>query len=211
MLFLDLTWKSLNLLKNSSLFWVFLCLLLSPGIKAEEDPVEVVNAFHGALIQAMKAPDYDARLAIIGPAVTAHFQVETIARISLGRAQWRNMDEASQGNFKAQITDLITTTYSARFNNYNGQIFSIEGTEDLKRERKRVKSLLTTQSETVTLDYQLQFANDNWLIYDIVANGVSDLSLKRSNYGALLKSGGLDAVTSEISRNILENQSDSDS
>jgi len=195
------------LLKNSNLLWVIIWLILAPRALAEADPVEVVNAFHEALTCAMKAPDYESRLAIVGPAVEAHFQVHTISRISLGR-NWATLSEQQQAGFQASIKELITTTYSSRFNNYDGQVFAIVGSEDMKRERKRVKSTLTTKNETVTLDYQLQQVDDGWRIYDIVANGVSDLSLKRSNYGALYKSGGLDAVTAEISQNIADNQPD---
>lgn len=205
--FLDLTWKLLNLLKNRNLAWVVLWLVIAPGALAEADPAEVVNAFHEALISAMKAPDYESRLAIVGPAVEANFQVHTISRISLGR-NWSTLSEEKKADFQAIITELITSTYSSRFNNYDGQVFAIIGSEDMKRERKRVKSTLTTKNETVTLDYQLQQVDDGWRIYDIVANGVSDLSLKRSNYDALYKSGGLDAVTAEISQNIADNQPD---
>lgn len=180
---------------------------MAPRVLADSDPIQVVNAFHEALTSAMKAPDFESRLSIVGPAVEAHFQVHTISRISLGR-NWANLSQEQQADFQSSITELITTTYSSRFNNFDGQVFAITGTEDMKRERKRVKSTLTTKNETVTLDYQLQKVDDDWRIYDIVANGVSDLSLKRSNYGALYKSGGLDAVTAEISQNIADNQPD---
>ncbi len=192
--------------------------MLAPGAFAETtaesgeitDPKTVVNAFHDALISAMKASNYGERAAIIGPAVDANFQVHTISRISLGR-NWASLDETQQTEFQSLIRELITSTYSSRFDNFDGQYFTVLNTTEMKRNRKRVKTTLTTKSETVTLDYQLQLVDTEYRIYDIVANGVSDLSLKRSNYAALFKSGGLDAVTEEISNNISENQSDTSS
>jgi len=53
--------------------------------------------------------------------------------------------------------------------------------------------------------FQLQQEEGHWKIYDIVANGVSDLSLKRSNYSAMFQKGGLLSVRQEILSNIAAN------
>ncbi len=206
MLFLGLIWKLLNLLKKTNVYWILLWLLVAPGAGSEAGPVTVVNAFHDTLIQAMKNPVYEERVALVRPAINDHFQIHTIARISLGR-NWQMLSDTQQSEFQAGLTELITTTYASRFKNYHDQVFTIVGSEDMKRQRKRVNSTLITRDETVSLDYQLQLKDDEWRIYDIVANGVSDLSLRRSSYAALFKNGGLDAVMAEISQNIISNQS----
>jgi phospholipid transport system substrate-binding protein len=89
-------------------------------------------------------------------------------------------------------------------------VFSITATEPIATNRKRVRSILETSTETVTLDYQLQQEDGTWRIYDIVANGVSDLSLKRSNYSAMFKKGGLESVRQEILSNIAANAAEQD-
>ena len=194
-------------MKRTNVFSIVIWLILAPQAVADPEPTEVVNAFHDALIRAMRASSYEERLAIVTPAIDACFQVHTISRISLGR-HWNTLSEDQQDSFRSQVAQLIASTYSSRFNNYNGQVFDITGVRDLKRQRKRVESVLTTRSKTVSLDYRLQWSEGEWRIYDIVANGVSDLSLKRSGYTALFKSGGFDAVMAEISRDIFDNQSD---
>ena len=42
-----------------------------------------VDDFHAALIQALQTPDFDARFALLEPAVQRLFDLQTIARISL--------------------------------------------------------------------------------------------------------------------------------
>ncbi|MEK9824157.1 MAG: ABC transporter substrate-binding protein, partial [Gammaproteobacteria bacterium] len=69
----------------------------------------------------------------------------------------------------------------------------------------RVRTTLQTKTESVDLDYQLQLKNGEWRIYDVIANGVSDLSLKRSNYASLFATGGLETVQREIRDNIRRN------
>jgi phospholipid transport system substrate-binding protein len=215
--FLGLIWKSLNLLRKinqNRLATSFLLasLWLTPGYApcyADTDPIAVVTSFHTALTTAMKAGSYGHRLSVVEPAVIDYFQIHTIARISLGR-HWRSLSDEDQADFQALLKDLVSSTYASRFRKDNGQVFSITATEPIATNRKRVKSILETSAETVTLDYQLQREDGVWKIYDIVANGVSDLSLKRSNYSAMFKKGGLESVRQEISSNIADNAAEHD-
>ena len=214
MQFLDLTWKLLNLLKKlgkpnttSSLIIAILWLTLGMGqahCYAESAPADVVTAFHAALTTAMKSSSYDHRLSVVEPAVADHFQTHTIARISLGR-HWRSLSAEDQTDFQTLLKNLVSSTYASRFKEDNGQVFRITATEAIATNRKRVKSTLETSTETVALDYQLQQEEGHWKIYDIVANGVSDLSLKRSNYSAMFQKGGLLSVRQEILSNIAAN------
>jgi phospholipid transport system substrate-binding protein len=167
-------------------------------------PSDVVGEFHRALVQAMQTADWEDRISIIGPKVSKHFQVHTISRISLGR-NWHSLTADQQSGYQALMRELITTTYASRFASFSNQVFTITGSEPITSNRMRVKSVLVTKSQTVTLDYQLQEKDGVWQMYDIVANGVSDLSLKRSNYSAMFKKGGLPVVEAELRRNIERN------
>ncbi len=172
-----------------------------------DTPEDIVHAFHETLIEAMQADGYEARETIIEPAINNFFHDHTIARISLG-LNWKSLDDEQKQGYQDLMSELIVTTYASRFDNYDGQTFDILNSKPLSKNRMRVKSKLTTRKEVVSLDYQLLQDEDRWLIYDIVANGVSDLSLKRSNYAAMFKTGGLAAVEAEINANIDENRSE---
>ena len=171
---------------------------------ADTAPSDVVTAFHTALTTAMKRSSYEQRLSVVEPAVADHFQIHTIARISLGR-YWGSLNAEEKSSFQTLLADLVSSTYASRFKDDKGQVFSITATEPIATNRKRVKSILETNTETVALDYQLQQEEGTWRIYDIVANGVSDLSLKRSNYSAMFKKSGLESVRQEILSNIAAN------
>ena len=168
-------------------------------------PEQVVESFHKVLISAMQATTDETRRAIVDEAINSYFQVHTIARISLGR-NWRTLQSDEQSDYMALMEELISTTYASRFDKFDNQTFTIMSSSPIASNRARVKSILDTKSEVVNLDYQLQFSEESWRIYDIVANGVSDLSLKRSNYAALFADGGLDAITADIRASIKKNQ-----
>ena len=168
-------------------------------------PEQVVESFHQALIAAMQAETDEKRSSIVDNAINSHFQIHTIARISLGR-NWRTLQRHEQAEYMTLMEELISTTYASRFNKFDNQTFAVVSSKPITSDRKRVNSILNTKSEVVNLDYQLQFSEESWRIYDIVANGVSDLSLKRSNYAALFADGGLDAVSADIRTSINKNR-----
>jgi len=182
-----------------------LFLVFPPPGYCAPTPVDVVTEFHQALVLAMQTADLQDRINIIDPQVTKHFQLHTISRISLGR-NWHSLTADQQSGYQALMRELITTTYASRFDSFSNQVFTITGSEPITSDRMRVKSVLVTKSQTVTLDYQLQEKDGVWQMYDIVANGVSDLSLKRSNYSAMFKKGGLPVVEAELRRNIAKNR-----
>ncbi|MFT7219011.1 MAG: phospholipid transport system substrate-binding protein [Candidatus Azotimanducaceae bacterium] len=208
----------LNLLKKINDYRLLtLCLagLILPVIGYADDsaralePAQVVTAFHEQLLNAMKSDDPAQRLSITSHAVNAFFRPATIARISLGR-NWRALTTSEQDEYATLIAVLISTSYANRFKKFNDQRFTTNVTESLSEDRVRVRTTLTTQTDIVTLDYQLQKLEDprledQWKIYDIVAGGVSDLSLKRSNYSALFKKGGLAAVIADMNDDIAAN------
>ena len=160
-------------------------------------PEQVVASFHQALIAAMQSKADEKRRSIVDDAIKNHFQIHTIARISLGR-NWRTLKRHEQEKYMTLMEELISTTYASRFNKFDNQTFTVVSSTPIATNRTRVNSVLTTKSEIVNLDYQLQFSDERWRVYDIVANGVSDLSLKRSNYAALFTEGGLEAVRADI-------------
>jgi len=50
----------------------------------------------------------------------------------------------------------------------------------------------------VQLDYVLQEEAGRWRIVNVVANGVSDLSLKRADYGSIMKKQGFDLLVEKL-------------
>lgn len=186
--------------KRFAVLYVF----LQPVTTYAADSTERINDFHTALITAMQTETYEARVALLSPAINQYFELSTVARISLGR-NWQRLSPEQQAAHQALLTELVTTTYASRFDRYDGQMFAVKASEPIGRQRMRIRSTLQTRTESVDLDYQLQLKNGEWRIYDVIANGVSDLSLKRSNYASLFAAGGLETVQREIRDNIRRN------
>lgn len=175
------------------------------GTQSGAEPAATVEAFHKVLLAALKQPAKQDRESTITPAVRQYFNLTTISRISLGR-YWRSLETSDQAELEARLGELVSTTYAARFDRWNDQVFETLESVPLPKNRVRVKTRLFTPDETVNLDYQLQLKDNRWQIYDIVANGVSDLALKRAHFGSLFADGGLASVLQDINNSIEDNR-----
>ena len=165
-----------------------------------EDARNQVEAFHDSLVAMMKIDGYEARTLLIQPVVSTLFDVQRIAKVSLGRT-WRTLDEDSQLEFAGLLERLIVATYVARFDSFTGQKFETDVVKESRRGQV-VRTHLHGKDQSVRLDYFLR----NGKVFNIAADGVSDLSLRRADYANTIKSQGYEALTRELQLKVEEAQ-----
>ncbi|MCZ6618936.1 MAG: ABC transporter substrate-binding protein [Gammaproteobacteria bacterium] len=168
--------------------------------QATSHPRQKIEEFHEQLLTVMRmSGGFEVRRAALSPLVHDLFDVATISRISLGRS-WKTLDERAKRTFIELLESLIVATYASRFDQYSGQTFRSISTERTPRGWVVKTELLLSDGEQVRLDYYLREGH----VYNIVAEGVSDLSLRRADYNSIIKLEGYDALIAHISKNIEE-------
>ena len=58
--------------------------------------------------------------------------------------------------------------------------------------------LVKVDGDKVTLDYLLRKSDGLWRIVNVIAEGVSDLSLKRADYTAVIKNEGFNSLITQL-------------
>jgi len=165
-----------------------------------EDPGQQVDALHAVLVQAMKHGGTVAeRIAIIDDQVFALFDFETIARVSVGR-EWSKMQPAEQTRLVDLLRRLSVATYADRFDKFEGQRFERIGVQSSKTGSVVKTFIVRSNGERVSLHYYFRSGK----IFNVVADGVSDLALRRSDYGSILKREGLPAMFEHVEQNVAE-------
>ena len=97
-----------------------------------------------------------------------------------------------------------------RFDAWSGERFETTGTRALKRGRVAVRTLLhLAGGETIRLDYVVRPGQDGWRIVNVVAEGVSELALRRAEYDTLMATGSFETLIGRIERRIAELLEDS--
>lgn len=187
---------------------LLICLSLPAGSSANqpaEQPDQVVNRLHQALIDTMRQGaelGYRGRWQRLAPIITGCFDLTFIARIILGR-HWNTLTEAQQTRFIDTFTQLTIAHYAFHFDSYQDQTFQATANTPLKKARFLIKTRLTsTRNKPVSLDYIVHNSGDNWRIIGVIADGVNDLSLKRTEYGGIIKDRGINGLLEELSDKI---------
>ncbi len=198
------------MLKNMKLaVFVMSCLLAIATSSAQaadsESAKQVVEKFQTDLINVMKngkqlgfAGRYDK---LYDPVSNSH-DLNKIARIVIGK-EWEKLSEDQQKKLVDVFSRLSVASYAHNFKDYSGESFAFDSEEQTARGGVVVHSFLKIPDDKpVKFDYMLKEKGSSWRIINIIANGVSDLALKRSEYTTILQREGFDALIAKISEKI---------
>ena len=186
-------------------FALNLLLLVLPALSMGEGGAEIstqparVVQFHEDLLAMSDLETQGEREAFIKARVQSLFDIERIARVSLGRS-WRKLDEESQDQFVALLFDHVVATYADRFDENRGQEFELYDTRSVRNGVVVESAVKPVDGKPVKLDYF--FREDR--VFNVAADGVSDLSLRRADYNSVLKEQGFEALIVHLEQKLDE-------
>ena len=192
------------------------CVLLAATAGADPaaspDPAastKIVEELHATMLDVMKnaqALGYEGRLAKLEPAIATRYDFSFMAEKSVGLA-WKDFDEAARAKLVDAMERLAGATYAARMDGFAGERFETLGSQPAAQSTLVVRTQLVEATGTKRLlDYRLRAnAEGDPKIVDVFFDGtVSELAMRRSEYTALLKKGGLPALLEAIEKKIAE-------
>ena len=166
---------------------------------------QIIDKFQTELIHVMKDGKklgYAGRYEKLEPAVLNSHDLLKIARIVVGK-EGEKLTEEQQKKLADVFTRISVASYAHNFKDFSGEEFIIDSEEETKNGGVVIHSHLTIPDDKpVKFDYLLKEKGASWRIIHIIANGVSDLALKRSEYTAILQRDGFDALISQINEKI---------
>ena len=185
---------------------ILLLICLSPLSLAEEVAArQVVEEFQNGLIDVMKQGKelgFQGRYDKLDAAVKKSHDLPKIARIVVGK-QWEELTSEQQAKLEAVFSQLSVSAYAHNFKDFSGESFSFISEEETGRGGVVIHSNLKIPGEKdVKFDYMMKKKDDAWQIINIIADGVSDLALKRSDYTSVLSREGFDALIAKINEKI---------
>jgi len=135
----------------------------------------------------------------VEPSIVGTHNLPYIAEFAL-RRQWVSLSEDQRQRFVAAFQRLSVMTYAARFGNVGPDAFrALEVGEPDAGGRVQVRTAIEREGQPdVSLEYVLQQDAQAWRIINIVADGVSDLALKRAEYQRVFANGGIEGLLAEL-------------
>jgi phospholipid transport system substrate-binding protein len=161
-----------------------------------------IRTFYDVLLETMKQADklgVRGRYDKLAPVIRQTFDLDAMTRIAIG-PEWTSIPPDQQKALIDAFARMTIATYANRFNGYSGESFETDP-EVVTRSTGRVvrTRILRPKDEPVTLNYLMRASGDTWKIVDIYLSGtISELATKRSEYSAILKSGGPPALIESL-------------
>ena len=193
-----------------------LLLALGPGAAAAADaPVDpadaaaataVVESFHEALLGSMKEADtlgFQGRYDRVLASLDQSFDLPLMARVSIG-STWKELDPAQQEAFVALSRRLSASKYADNFDGYGDQRFETRSHEAGAVGTIVVKTVFVQpDDDDVAFAYRLRKTDDGWRVIDVqIDEKVSEITLRRADYRAVIQRDGFDALMKALEEKI---------
>ena len=179
---------------------VTLLLFTSAAVwAAAKTPTEQVREVVDEVLALLadESLEQDARRTQIREAIAPHFDFEAMSR-SILAVNWKKATPEQRSRFVELFKQRLENTYVTAMENYSGETVRY-GKEKVKGKRASVETFIVRPSGVETpVTYRLRTKSDEWIAYDVIAEGVSLLSNYRSSYRSIVDKDGIDGLLAQM-------------
>ena len=172
-----------------------------------DDPEEVIRNLQSTLLQSMREGEelgFQGRYYLLAPVSKQSHYFEFIIRTILG-THWIELNPDQKKEITDIFSQLSIATYASQFKAYNGEQFEILENRPFPQNHIEVRThLVKADKSTIDLRYLMRQEDTGWRIVNIVAKGVSELAIKRTEYRSIIERDGYPALIAMLKEKIVE-------
>jgi len=201
----ELILTSLRTCKVAAGFAVTLALAVvaHPAFASQASGSATVQGLYDVLLSTMKnghTLGESGRFVQLEPVIRRTFDVATMARLSVGPA-WAGLTEAQRQQITEGFGRYISAIYADRFDSYEGQKLQVTDEQPNPAGVIVHSQIIKANGDPVKVDYLMRHNGEAWLVSDIYLDGaISEVATRRSEFGAILKSQGVDGLIAALNR-----------
>ncbi len=188
----------------------FLAIVLAAGLSsgsfaADETPNEVVESAVALFAESLAGrrdeltADRDALYELIDEILLPRFARRFAARAVLAK-HWRDASESQQERFIEAFYQALLRRYAdglLQFEQDKVEVLPYRG--DASKARTRVRSTVQLENGSkIAVDYDLVKRESEWLLFNVVIEGVSYVRNYRAELDSEIRSSSLDAVIERL-------------
>jgi phospholipid transport system substrate-binding protein len=187
-------------------FVMLLCVLLlmavaGPAHAVVSDPAaSQVQTLTASLLQSMQAGPAEPmteRYRRLEPVINQVIGLPLMTRLAVG-PEWRNFSPEQQNALIAAFGRFTIANYAHNFRDFSGQKFEIDDVVS-RGEDKIVRTRIIPVNDTpVNLLYRMREVDGVWKVIDVYSDGISELTLRRDDFGAAIAAGGPPALIAHL-------------
>lgn len=132
-----------------------------------------------------------------------HIQVKYAAALVLGN-YYKSATPAQRDAYFAAFENYLIQAFAQALSMYNGQQYQIEAAKDLTGKNIiAIRVLLLSpdaKQSPIRLDFQWRknSISGEWKAYDLIAEGISMITTKQSEWSTILRTEGIDGLTKQL-------------
>ncbi len=185
-------------IRRSFLVFVLAAVLGTPPAAAQSPAAERVATFQATLLSVMKQAallGVEGRFEILAPAIADSFNIPLMAEVATG-GSWKQAAPDRRRRMAEVFLRMNAATVATLFDGYSGETFRLVG----EHEGPNGIVLVETRLESPDgggheITYAAKRFGDEWRLVDVIVDGgISELSVRRSEYQNTLETGGLPAL-----------------
>ncbi len=146
--------------------------------------------------------NYEDKRTQIGVIVQERFDFRAMSQRTLA-TNWSKTTDEEKEKFVELFSQLIENSYVGKIDSYTNERVDYPG-EKVSGRKAVVETLIITSSADIPVDYRLYQKGDQWLVYDVIIEGVSLISNYRSSYQEIMKKEGFDGLLAKMRAKIDE-------
>ncbi len=189
-----------------------ICLIMVPvpGSSGETSARQQLEASIDAIVAVLKDESLKGEANIarrreaLRERIYERFDLEKMSQFSLG-SHWRGRTPEERQKFVALFSDLLENAYVGKIESYtNEQVIYVK--ERIRDNKTQIDTKIITASIEIPIDYRMYRTDDGqWMVYDLVVEGVSLVANYRSQFTQMMDSGTFDSLILELEKKVTSN------
>lgn len=172
-----------------------ICLLAigASAALAGQTPTERVREGADKLIATLSDPDiqdaakHDAAIARLRAVAEQYIDFGLVTKYAVGRP-WLDMSDDLRARLVEAFISLLQRSYLKQVPTYGGQNVDYKS-EVVQGDKAKVVTEIIDNDKKIVVEFRLKIVQEKWMIYDVVAEGVSLVMNYRSQFAEILNQG----------------------
>ena len=174
-------------------------------VSAEGSAIDAVRTSVDGILDILKkgdTMDKATRRSAMEAIIDERFDFRAMSQRTLA-TNWKKASDAEKQEFTDLFKQLIQSSYVGKLEAYTNETVEYV-TEKTKGRKALVETMIKTASADIPLNYKMYSKDGNWLVYDVIIEGVSLISNYRSSYQTIVKQEGFDGLMAKMKAKIKE-------
>tara|TARA_R110002050_G_scaffold35621_15_gene89364 strand:- start:845 stop:1420 length:576 start_codon:yes stop_codon:yes gene_type:complete len=188
-----------------SIIALIIMLVMSSVALAAQGPTDRVKLGVSDIISIASdsALSVEQKKQSLSDVIEKHVDIQASAQRVLGK-YWREASDNEKRQFMVLLKGVLVDTYIVLLEKYDNETVAYTGETIKKKVYATVDTDIHTKDNIIPVSYQLYQRNDEWKIYDFVAEGLSMIRTFSKDYQSTLKKSGVSGLNEALAAKLAQ-------